>query len=191
MAENPELFRVYTQFFFLKLQSALVLPAHGRQCYLALLELMEGRVMHALGETTSSRETWRSLIHLILISFFFRNKGKKRMSIKDILSVPLLLKLHSQMFLPSSHFLPIRWERWVSERLGGCLAVVRGQPTTDTPDTERPSSSGGFSPFLWVMEVVCERLLTKGMLWITEGVQKEQRAPAICTITWNKPCART
>lgn len=71
MAENPELCWVYTQFCFLKLQSALVLPAQGRQCYRVLLELKEGRVMHALGETTSSGETRRFLIHLLLTSFFF------------------------------------------------------------------------------------------------------------------------
>lgn len=52
-------------------------------------------------------------------------------------------------------------------------------------------SSGGFSPSLWDMEVVCERLLPKGMMWITEGVQKEQRSPAVCRITWNKLCTRT
>lgn len=40
------------------------------------------------------------------------------MSIKEILSVSWLLKFHSQMFLPSSHFLPIRWERQVNGWVG-------------------------------------------------------------------------
>lgn len=33
-----------------------------------------------------------------------------------------------------------------SERVGGCLAVVWGQPTADTPDTEGPSHQEDFHP---------------------------------------------
>lgn len=71
---------------------------------------------HAPGKTASAGETWGSLLHLLLPPFFWEggNKGKKRMSIEEILSAPWLWKCYSQVFLPSFCFPPILGdESWV------------------------------------------------------------------------------